>query len=234
MKSRLYIECNLVLTWRKPSNMDEFEEFKNMLRMCLEKIDNLETGQAQLRDELYTKVLNPIAEGEEEQKFKDFRDKYSYELGDYEEPLKKLEGDDFDIYREAYNQSAQVPDEQMDDWVMGYADKIADEIDKFREAFGLAPDDKVEIESKGEGDVQVEVNDKPIDETSAEPVADKEEAVPDKDHSQSYGPEEIKESEEVKTETEPTLDEKLDEGTDETEEEDDTESLLEEFRKYKK
>lgn len=204
--------------------MDDIEQLKDMLKMCLEKIDNLETGQAQLRDEMYAKVLNPIAEAEDAQKFNDFKDKYSYELGDYEEPLKKLEGEDFDIYREAYDQSSEIPDEQMDDWVMSYADKISDEIDKFREAFGLSPDDKVEIESKGEGDVQVEVNDKPVDGTATD-VGEVSEEVSEevKEDASEAAPEKAEESIEDKLK----VDETEDDGAE------DDEAVLEELRKYK-
>lgn len=178
----------------------------NTLLMLAEKVDNLEATQQLLYDE----VINPIRQGKEEMKFQDFKDKYSYELEPFAELSKYTEdaGEDYDIYRDTYDKTRDVPEEEMDNTISKYADILAEKFDNLRAKLGIDPEADIEIKSDAEGQTEVEIKE---DEASEVPS--------DKDLSQSEGPapaepEEVKETEEITEEAVPEEDENYDDTED--------------------
>lgn len=182
------------------------------LLMLAEKVDNLEVAQK----ELYDEVINPIRQGKEEMKFQDFKEKYSDELEPYAELSKYTEdaGEDYDIYRDTYDKTREVPEEEMDDTILKYTDILAEKFDNLRAKLGIDPEADIEVKSDAEGQTEVEIKE---DEAGKVPS--------DKDLRQSEGPapaepSEVKETEEITEEAVP------EEDYDDTEE-------IEELRKAK-
>lgn len=143
--------------------MDEAQEIANLLKMLMEKVDNLEQQQEELKNTMYEQVLNPIKNASEEVEYQDFKDQYGQDLEPYADVVKKIEGDDnFDLYREAYNQHKARPDIETDAFVGEFTKVIENQIDRLRTTLGLSENDKVEVISDSEGEVSVEVNDSPV------------------------------------------------------------------------
>lgn len=168
------------------------------LLMLAEKVDNLEATQKVLYDE----VINPIKQGKEEMKFQDFKEKYSDELEPYAELSKYTEdaGEDYDIYRDTYDKTRDVPEEEMDDTILKYTDILAEKFDNLRAKLGIDPEADIEVKSDAEGQTEVEIKEDEASEvpseTPAEPSEVKEtEEITDKNLRQSEGSEAVPEEE---------------------------------------
>lgn len=169
----------------------------------MEKVDNLEATQQTLYDE----VINPIRAGKEEQKFQNFKDKYSYELEPYADLTKYTEdeGDNFDLYRDVYDKTRDIPEDKMDDYMSTYADQLAEKFDVLRAKLGIDPEADIEVKSDAEGQTEVEIKEDKamstdeVTEVPAEPEEVKEEKteeITDKNLRQSEGSEAVPEEEE--------------------------------------
>jgi hypothetical protein len=194
--------------------MDEQEkELKDILYMLMEKIDNLETGQQALIDE----VLMPVRKGMEERKFQNFKERYNDQLEPYAELTKLTEkssdGSDFDLYRETYDGLKDMPEDKMDDGVDYIVDKLANKFDALRSELGIDPEADIEIKSDAEGQTEVEIKEDEASEAPSE-VTETPSEVP-------------AESSEVETKTEDVAEEAVPEEENEDE-------LYEELRQAKK
>lgn len=179
-----------------------------LLQMLMEKVDNLEATQQTLYDE----VINPIRAGKEEQKFQNFKDKYSYELEPYADLTKYTEdaGENFDLYRDVYDKTRDIPEDKMDDYMTTYADQLAEKFDALRAKLGIDPEADIEVKSDAEGQTEVEIKEDEASEVPSEAPVE---------------PEEVKEEEKTEEITEEAVPE---------EEEYDEAQDLEELRNAKK
>jgi len=141
-----------------------------LLQMLMEKVDNLEATQQTLYDE----VINPIRAGKEELKFQDFKDKYSYELEPYADLTKYTEdaGDNFDLYRDVYEKTRDIPEDKMDDYMSTYADQLAEKFDALRAKLGIDPEADIEVKSDAEGQTEVEIKEDEASEVPSEAPAE--------------------------------------------------------------
>lgn len=170
----------------------------------MEKVDNLEATQQMLYDE----VINPIRESKEEMRFQDFKDKYSDALEPYADLTKYTEdaGEDFDLYRDVYDKTRDIPEDKMDDYMSTYADQLAEKFDALRAKLGIDPEADIEVKSDAEGQTEVEIKEDEASEATevpsevpAEPEEVKEEKteeITDKNLRQSEGSEAVPEEEE--------------------------------------
>lgn len=135
------------------------EELSTYKQTADEKISNLETT-------LFDEIINPANEYIEETnrnaRFDDFNEKYGEKLGAFSEPLKAIEGDDFDIVREAFDKYDEYDGEDKadeDTYVDVIVEGLEKQIDTIKEKLGIPADEPVTIEENGEGDVQVSTED---------------------------------------------------------------------------
>ena len=99
-----------------------------------------------------------------------WHDHFAEKLGPYEEKLKALNGDDFDLYKESYDEfNRDYSDVGEDEYIAALTANIDKLLDKLRGALG---EEKVELESGPEGtevvsheDKGIEANDTTEDET---------------------------------------------------------------------
>ena len=151
----------------------EQTELENIVMDLKDKIDNiLETVSNSEKEYNYNKGL----EG--------FRQRNSEALSPYFEKLKKLNGDDFDLAKSAYDEyNDSFSDIEESTYVAQLVSEIESKISKLREALG---EDEVEIESDDEKtevkthDTEIETNtgsDVVTDKTDEEEPKDKEEEV---------------------------------------------------------
>ena len=165
----------------------EQTELENIVMDLKDKIDNiLETVSNSEKEYNYNKGL----EG--------FRQRNSEALSPYFEKLKKLNGDDFDLAKSAYDEyNDSFSDIEESTYVAQLVSEIESKISKLREALG---EDEVEIESDDEK-TEVKTHDTEIEtNTGSDVVTDKTDEEEPKDE------EEIDEVAEFEKELEADLD----------------------------
>lgn len=125
----------------------------------------LESMVLEMKDKL-DNILNTVAESEKKYQHdvgvKGFTERNGESLGKYVDKLKKLNGDDFDLYSSAYDEyNNSFSDIEESTYVAQLVSEIESKISKLREALG---EDEVEIESDDEKtevkthDTEIETN----------------------------------------------------------------------------
>ena len=125
----------------------------------------LESMVLEMKDKLDT-ILNTVSESEKKYQHdvgvKEFTERNGESLGKYVDKLKKLNGDDFDLYSSAYDEyNDSFSDIEESTYVAQLVSEIENKISKLREALG---EDEVEIESDDEKtevkthDTEIETN----------------------------------------------------------------------------
>ena len=183
----------------------ELEELESIVMDLKGKIDNiLDTVSNSEKEFNYNKGL----EG--------FKERNSAALSPYYEKLKKLNGDDFDLDKSAYDEyTNDFSDIEESTYVAQLVSEIDNKINKLKEALG---EDDIEIHSNAEGETEVNSHDTEIETASTENADAAEEASVEDD-----AKEEVEEAEEKSEE---------DEGEDEIAEFE--KELDEEYSKYHK
>ena len=159
----------------------------------------LESMVLEMKDKL-DNILNTAAESEKKYQHdvgvKEFTERNGESLGKYVDKLKKLNGDDFDLYSSAYDEyNDSFSDIEESTYVAQLVSEIESKISKLREALG---EDEVEIESDDDK-TEVKTHDTEIETNTGSDVE-----TEDKD--KEDGDEEIDEVAEFEKELEADLD----------------------------
>ena len=175
--------------------IDALNEKMNMLLSRQDELDKMyESGHDQtderlhkLENVLYDQVLAPAKEAmdkyADDQAFNDFHSKYGSQLDAYNERLRPIEGDDFDLSRQAYNdyrdyEGDDKPD--MDSYVAALVEQVGKQLEAIKAAMGVTdPNATVEVEKKGDEEAKVEVE--------GQEVQNAEEAEGHKDEAETAG-----------------------------------------------
>ena len=166
----------------------------------------LEAMVLDMKDKL-DNILNTVDESEKKYQHdvgvKDFTERNGETLGKYADKLKKLNGDDFDIFSSAYDEyHNDFSDIEESTYVAQLVSEIDNKIAKLKEALG---DDEVEIKSD-ENTTEVKTDDTTV-ETNAEKPETETETDENKDENGSdEGNEEVDEVAEFEKELEADLD----------------------------
>ena len=148
----------------------------------------LEQMVLEMKDKL-DNILNTVSESEKKYQHdvgvKGFTERNGEALGKYVDKLKKLNGDDFDLYSSAYDEyNDSFSDIEESTYVAQLVSEIENKISKLREALG---EDEVEIESDDEKtevkthDTEIETNTGSDVETEDKETEDKETEDKDED-----------------------------------------------------
>lgn len=140
----------------------------------------LESMVLEMKDKL-DNILNTVAESEKKYQHdvgvKEFTERNGESLGKYVDKLKKLNGDDFDLYSSAFDEyNDSFSDIEESTYVAQLVSEIESKISKLREALG---EDEVEIESDDEK-TEVKTHNTKI-ETNTVETEDKGEETEDED-----------------------------------------------------
>lgn len=184
------------------------EELEPIVMELKEKIDN---------------ILNTVDEAEKkynhDKGVSEFTERNKEALGKYSDTLKKLNGDDFDVFTAAYDEyNDSFSDIEEATYVAQLVSEIDNKINKLKKALG---EDDVEIHSNDEGEIEVNTHDTEIEAKSEESAETAEEAA-----------KEDEEEKEKETETEEAED--ADEEEVSEEEKEFIEELEAELPKYKR
>ena len=150
----------------------------DMIKAIQEKTDSTERL-------IFDEVINPAKAEMEKQIYdaglEDFSSRYSDKLGGYNDKLRPIEGEDFDIMKQAYDGYNSIEGEKPDEAM--YIDELVKVVDKqlddIRQAIGAPADAEVAVKQDENGETVVEVDDKEVSKESAEEKPDEsvEEAI---------------------------------------------------------
>ena len=152
-------------------------------------LEELEAKVADLSDKLDT-ILKTAADSEanfkHEKGLEEFTSRNGETLGKYADTMKKLNGDDFDIYSAAFDEyNNDFSDIEEATYVAQLVSEIDNKIAKLKEALG---EDHVMVESDGD-ETKVETHDEVI-ETEAEDAEEKDEESTEEEVSEEESDEE--------------------------------------------
>ena len=141
---------------------------------------------------IFDEVINPAKAEMEKQIYnaglEDFTNKYGEKLNGYNDKLRPIEGEDFDIMKQAYDGYNSIEGEKPDE--AEYIDELVKVVDKqlddIRAAIGAPANAEVEVKQDEDGETTVEVDGQEI----------KEDSEDSKDSENSDKPE-VKETEET-------------------------------------
>lgn len=186
---------------------DILSAFRDSLDAVNHKLDELEEKskkvdmlEARIENEIIQPTIEKMEHDEDEASFNSFRDKYGEKLDKFSDMLKSIEGDDYDVSRDAYEgwKAYEAPEgfekpEEADGYIDAFCNVIEQKIEGIKKAMGLPEDAEVEIKADENGvSIEVEgeeVSEKPVEET--EISTDEEGKLSDED---------LKEIEEIKKE----------------------------------
>ena len=143
-----------------------------------------------LEDTIYNEIINPAADAIREydhyQGVEGFRGRHP-ELADLNDKVRAVEGDDFDLATQIYDDYSAL-EEPVDEneYVGAVIESVNEQIDAIREKLGLPEDATVEIKSDEAGDVEVKADGEDVTEEVKEEVIEeepKEEEVEEEDKS---------------------------------------------------
>lgn len=139
----------------------------DMIKAIQEKTDSTERL-------IFDEVINPAKAEMEKQIYdaglEDFSSRYSDKLGGYNDKLRPIEGEDFDIMKQAYDGYNSIEGEKPDEAV--YIDELVKVVDKqlddIRQAIGAPADAEVAVKQDENGETVVEVDGEKVSEESEE------------------------------------------------------------------
>ena len=170
-----------------------------MLQAAIEKVDGLEKL-------VFDDVINPAKKALEDSIYdaglSDFSDRYGEKLGGYNDSLKAIEGEDFDIMKQAYDgfNARENKDITEEEWVNELITQVDVQLNSIREALGAPADAKVEIVDDGEGEPEVKVDGEVVEPEATEETETEvqEDVVPEEvaDVEEETNPEDLRKLEE--------------------------------------
>lgn len=139
----------------------------DMIKAIQEKTDSTERL-------IFDEVINPAKAEMEKQIYdaglEDFSSRYSDKLGGYNDKLRPIEGEDFDIMKQAYDGYNSIEGEKPDEAM--YIDELVKVVDKqlddIRQAIGAPADAEVAVKQDENGETVIEVDDEEVSKESAE------------------------------------------------------------------
>lgn len=166
-----------------------------MIQAVREKAENTEHL-------IFDEVINPAKAEMEQQIYnaglEDFSNRYGEKLNGYNDKLRPIEGEDFDIMKQAYDGYNSIEGEKPDEAL--YIDELVKIVDKqlddIRAAIGAPADAEVSVTQDEDGETKVEVDGQEVNSDAAEPevkdVEEKtEEEIVDSDGEETSDPEEL-------------------------------------------
>lgn len=161
--------------------------FDGMVKAIREKAEGVEHL-------IYDEVLNPAKEAMNEAIYnaglEDFKSRYNDTLGGYNEQLRAIEGEDFDIMKQAYDDYKALGSDYDEGQYVGELIKtIEEQLKNIREKLGIGPEAEVKVEQEN-GETKVEVDGEDVTE-ELESKVEPEEAKPEETKPKAVEPEKV-------------------------------------------
>lgn len=165
--------------------MDEMQlneilaSYRDAINALIERVDAQDGMIQAVREKaegterlIFDEVINPAKAEMEQQIYNagldDFTNKYGEKLNGYNDKLRPIEGEDFDIMKQAYDGYNSIEGEKPDEAM--YVDELVKVVDKqlddIRAAIGAPANAEVEVKQDENGETSVEVDGQEIKEVS--------------------------------------------------------------------
>ena len=161
--------------------------YKQALDILLERVEKLEQSAIDNKAELEGKikdlndlviedVINPATEARDwaakEERFDGWMERNGEKFAPYENDIKLIEGDDYDLARSAFDTYEGMEGEDKpteEEYVNSTIDKVVAQINKIKEAFGAKD---VEVKTDESGETEIKVDGEKVDEEVVEQVVE--------------------------------------------------------------
>ena len=185
--------------------MDEMQlneilaSYRDAINALIERVDAQDGMIQAVREKaegterlIFDEVINPAKAEMEKQIYnaglEDFTNKYGEKLNGYNDKLRPIEGEDFDIMKQAYDGYNSIEGEKPDEAM--YVDELVKTVDKqlddIRAAIGVPANAEVAVKQDEDGETTVEVDGQEVKEVSE-----------DSEESEDSDKTEVKETEET-------------------------------------
>ena len=169
--------------------MNESFDVKSAIQQITEVVNNLASEVAEIKstimDELIVPIQNEYKQMQHDEALSDWRCKYGEKLEGFNDKLKAIEGEDFDILEKSFDDFNERTDGmEADTFVDELANKVTEQLNNIAAAFGVKPEEveevKVETTDGEEKTVEVEngevveVEKEGMTEPEAQPEAEQE------------------------------------------------------------
>ena len=165
--------------------MDEMQlneilaSYRDAINALIERVDAQDGMIQAVREKaegterlIFDEVINPAKAEMEKQIYnaglEDFTNKYGEKLNGYNDKLRPIEGEDFDIMKQAYDGYNSIEGEKPDEAM--YVDELVKTVDKqlddIRAAIGAPANAEVEVKQDENGETTVEVDGQEVKEVS--------------------------------------------------------------------
>ena len=196
--------------------MEILENYKQAISEIIEYQKHLANEITEVKTAIMDELINPIKDEynkfEHDTALSDFRCKYAEKLEGFNDKLKALEGDDFDIVEKAFDDfNAREDDMPEDEYVEKLAEHVQEQLDEIASAFGIEKEDIEEVKVEtSDGEVEAKVEDGEVTEVEnteehaeekEEPATDEGEKEPEEEATADVEVEEKKERPEGATDT---------------------------------
>lgn len=164
--------------------MDETFDVKSAIQQITEVVNNLANEVAEIKstimDELITPIQDEYKQMQHDEALSDWRCKYGEKLEGFNDKLKAIEGEDFDILEKSFDDFNERTDGmEADTFVDELANKVTEQLNNIAAAFGVKPEEveEVKVETKEGEELEAKVEDGEVvevekeGETSTEPEA---------------------------------------------------------------
>lgn len=207
--------------------MEILENYKQAISEIIEYQKHLANEITEVKTAIMDELINPIKDEynkfEHDTALSDFREKYAEKLEGFNDKLKALEGDDFDIVEKAFDDfNARDDGMPEDEYVEKLAEHVQEQLDEIASAFGIEKEDIEEVKVEtSDGEVEAKVEDGEV--TEVENTEEHtEEKVETEDEKSDAGAdaEETETKEEVETNTDAEEEEKRPEDATDTPDDD--------------
>lgn len=159
-------------------NFDIVQAVKDLV----EYVGHLANEITEIKVSIMDDLINPIKDEYEQMKYdnalSDWRCKFAEKLEPFNDKLKAIEGEDFDVVKKSFDDFTEdnkgLSDEE---YVEALAEKVQNELDVIGKAFGVEPEniEEVKIETKDGEEVEAEVEDGEVTKVETESETEVEE-----------------------------------------------------------
>lgn len=192
--------------------MEILENYKQAISEIIEYQKHLANEITEIKTAIMDELINPIkdeyAQFEHDTALSDFRCKYGEKFDNFNDKLKALEGEDFDVVEKAFDDYQTRTDGMSEDeYVEKLANHIQEQLDEIGRAYGVEPEkiEEVKVETTDGEEIKAEVEDGQVVEVEKESEEKVEETATDETEK------EVEEESTADVETEAPAEEELSE-----------------------
>lgn len=155
--------------------LGSFKDAIDIILSRLDRYDEMYHAQDARIEELektfYEDILEPAKKALDERVYEDeyskFHEQYGEKLDPYNEQLRAIEGEDFDLSRKAFDDYSSYEEKpNVEEYVNALVETVGNQLQEIKDKLGIEGDIKATVDE--EGKVEVEVNDDTVTEEKVE------------------------------------------------------------------